>query len=221
MNPMVAAAAIGAGASLLGSAGSAVASAKQAKAQMAFQERMSNTAYQRAAKDLEAAGLNRILALGSPASTPGGAMGQVPDFGSALASGANAATNMAGTASQAALQSAQQAKIVEETIGVKAENAEKLVKSEAWQAIYPAIQAAGGEFSKFASWLTSPENMARIKKAIEDAPAQITGMLNNFLSKIYDELTNITFTDIVQATPAARLYEYAKGRINLGSGGPQ
>lgn len=85
---------LNAGLGALGSFGSAKMSQDMAREQMDFQERMSSTAYQRAADDLEAAGLNRILAIGSPASSPGGAMGAVPDMGQTLASAREADANI-------------------------------------------------------------------------------------------------------------------------------
>lgn len=67
--------------SLVGQAGSAYFSAKEAKRNRAFQERMSNTAHQREVRDLVKAGLNPLLSIRhAGASTPGGAMAQVPDF---------------------------------------------------------------------------------------------------------------------------------------------
>ena len=71
---------LGLGASYLGGERANRARAQEARLNREFQERMSSTAFQRQTKDLEAAGLNRILGLsGSGASTPGGAMAQQQD----------------------------------------------------------------------------------------------------------------------------------------------
>lgn len=56
------------------------AAISQAQQQMDFQEKMSSTAYQRAMKDMEAAGLNPILAYAQGgASSPSGAMASIED----------------------------------------------------------------------------------------------------------------------------------------------
>lgn len=57
-----------------------------------WQERMSNTAYTRAAHDLQTAGLNRVIAMGNPASTPSGASSSMdkPNFSQAAISAASA-----------------------------------------------------------------------------------------------------------------------------------
>ncbi|WNK15071.1 MAG: DNA pilot protein [Microvirus sp.] len=97
--------------------------ANQARAQMDFQERMSNTQYQRATKDMAAAGLNPMLAY-----TQGGA-GNLSGSAASISATANqsaAASAQAGlTRAQTQLASAQAANVEADTENKVASNPDR------------------------------------------------------------------------------------------------
>lgn len=102
-----------------------------AREQMDFQERMSNSSYQRAVADMKKAGINPMLAVNQGgASTPSGATANMqntmPDF-SKVASSAVAAHQ-----AQAQIQNTQAAtqKTIADTKSVEYGNVEKRIKAE-------------------------------------------------------------------------------------------
>jgi hypothetical protein len=122
---------ISAGAGFLGAKDTNKTNLKIARQQMDFQERMSNSAYQRAATDLEKAGLNRVLALGNAASTPAGATATMESPVSGAVEAFNAATAAKQRREEIRLLKNQQKNVNADTV-LKSETARK-VRAEASQ----------------------------------------------------------------------------------------
>lgn len=99
---------LGAAGSYFGTQQTNSANAAQSQAQMDFQKDMSSTAYQRAVKDMQAAGLNPMLAYSQGgASTPAGAMATMQNSLGSAVQGAQIASQATNNINQNSLIQAQ------------------------------------------------------------------------------------------------------------------
>lgn len=166
---------------IVGGAFQSKMSQANAREQMDFQERMSNTAYQRAASDLEAAGLNRILAIGSPASTPGGAMGQVADFGNLIGGAVDTGIAGYGTAQQVVQSKAQTDNILQQTKVLDQKEIQETQKSELWKVIGPILQDAAGNFDQLLAASQDPSVLSDLQQAAKYTTENVQNNIINLI----------------------------------------
>jgi hypothetical protein len=146
---------LGVGAGLLGFAGGKSQQKKQiasAREQMAFQERMSSTAYQRTMKDMRAAGLNPILAskLGG-ASTPSGAQAKIPDPTEKGLTQAFAARRLSADIQVLQTQAAKNKADAERSLAAASLDEQKLV-TETQESIIREIGVTKAKYDKDIAW---------------------------------------------------------------------
>ena len=184
-------AAIGSGiASFFGQKSANRTNIKLAREQMAFQERMSNSAFQRAMADMRAGGLNPILAAGKPASTPGGATTKVENT---LGAGTQAFN-----ATNSALAQAKQARSASQLNSAKATQQEFLNENfynknlpEAQKKINASLRETGmnGAYVNTAANLVNQGNLGGFTKYITDVSTEMGQIMGPAaIKRLYDGL---------------------------------
>ena len=183
---LMGAAAISAGGSLLcgllgksGQSSANRANLKIAREQMAFQERMSNTAYQRSASDLKKAGLNRILALGSPASSPQGASATMQNENAQLG---QAVEKMSGTALQAMATKTQIDNIKAQTDKTKAETVNTIQQGQIKEPIADVMDLLSDGTKATKKFLKDNITQQNMQKIADQGTATAKQLMDNIMS---------------------------------------
>jgi len=142
--------------------------AREARKDRDFQEKMSRTQYQRAAADLEAAGLNRVLALGSPAAQPAGAKASMdnPRIAESGIAAASAKQAIAQGKAQEELLKAQTAETLERTRLTAAEAAKAEVTRGMYEELGPTAERAFEAIGSGVRSVTDPDALRRATEGI-------------------------------------------------------
>lgn len=185
---------ISGGLGYLGTQSANSANVGMSQAQMSFQERMDNTKYQRAVKDLQAAGLNPMMAYGNmSAGTPSGSVG--PAQQSALSSAVEGFNRTRGTTADVTSKSVQN-KLLEEQVKqanattsreiATAENLHQQTKTGASQEVLNAAATAAQVAQSKASTAQAALAAAQAKSVIDDNAKKA------MMSNVYDIGEQIT-----------------------------